>query len=145
MNEKSKRDKRNASAEVFFTITELARELGVTPRTIRFYEDKGLLSPKRAGNIRIYTKRDRVRMIVIQRGKKLGFSLRDIREYLDLYDMDPTQVEQMRMLLDRVRTRLDLLERQRQALEETIAELKVMEAETVKALASLADQASPAD
>lgn len=134
MSEKSKRGKSESSTDTFFTITELARELGVTPRTIRFYEDKDLLAPKRAGNIRIYTKRDRARMVVIQRGKRLGFSLRDIKEYLDLYDMDPTQVEQMRMLLDRVKSRMDLLERQRLALEETIAELKVIEVETTEAL-----------
>lgn len=134
MTEKRKRGKSESSTDTFFTITELARELGVTPRTIRFYEDKDLLSPKRAGNIRIYTKRDRARMVVIQRGKRLGFSLRDIKEYLDLYDMDPTQVEQMRMLLDRVKSRMDLLERQRLALEETIAELKVIEVETTEAL-----------
>ncbi len=134
MTEKRRRGKSESSTDTFFTITELARELGVTPRTIRFYEDKDLLAPKRAGNIRIYTKRDRARMVVIQRGKRLGFSLRDIKEYLDLYDMDPTQVEQMRMLLDRVKNRMDLLERQRLALEETIAELKVIEVETTEAL-----------
>lgn len=142
MTEKRKRGKSESSTDTFFTITELARELGVTPRTIRFYEDKDLLAPKRAGNIRIYTKRDRARMVVIQRGKRLGFSLRDIKEYLDLYDMDPTQVEQMRMLLDRVKSRMDLLERQRLALEETIAELRVIEVETSEALNA---QLEPAD
>ncbi len=142
MTEKRKRGKSESSTDTFFTITELARELGVTPRTIRFYEDKDLLAPKRAGNIRIYTKRDRARMVVIQRGKRLGFSLRDIKEYLDLYDMDPTQVEQMRMLLDRVKSRMDLLERQRLALEETIAELRVIEVETTEALNA---QLEPAD
>ncbi|MGQ3673900.1 MerR family transcriptional regulator [Xanthobacter sp. TB0139] len=126
--------KGGAITDTFFTITELARELSVTPRTIRFYEDKGLISPRRAGNIRIYTKRDRARMVVIQRGKRLGFSLRDIKEYLDLYDMDPTQVEQMRMLLDKLDERLGLLERQRLALEETIAELKKLQAHTQESL-----------
>ena len=64
-----------------FSVTELARDLGVTPRTIRFYEDQGLISPQRAGNTRVYTHRDRARMILILRGKQLGFSLRDIKEY----------------------------------------------------------------
>jgi DNA-binding transcriptional MerR regulator len=129
--------KRSASSgltDVFFTVTELARDLSVTPRTIRFYEDKGLISPRRAGNIRVYTKRDRARMALILRGKRLGFSLREIKEYLDLYDLDPTQSEQIRMLLKKVRTRLEMLEDQRLALEESIIELKEIEEQTLAAL-----------
>nr|WP_273546349.1 MULTISPECIES: MerR family DNA-binding transcriptional regulator [unclassified Xanthobacter] len=120
--------------DTFFTVTELARDLAVTPRTIRFYEDKGLITPRRAGTMRVYTKRDRARMVLILRGKRLGFSLREIKEYLDLYDMDPTQSEQMRMLLKKVQTRLDSLEDQRIALEETIAELKEIEEQTLAGL-----------
>lgn len=129
--------KRNATSgltDVFFTVTELARDLSVTPRTIRFYEDKGLISPRRAGNIRVYTKRDRARMALILRGKRLGFSLREIKEYLDLYDLDPTQSEQIRLLLKKVRSRLDMLEDQRLALEESIIELKEIEEQTLAAL-----------
>lgn len=122
--------------DTFFTVTELARDLAVTPRTIRFYEDKGLITPRRAGTMRVYTKRDRARMVLILRGKRLGFSLRDIKDYLDLYDMDPTQSEQMRMLLKKVETRLDMLEDQRQALEETIVELKEIQDQTLAGLAS---------
>ncbi len=69
-----------------YSVTELGKELGVSARTIRFYEDKGLLSPSRVGNNRVYAARDRARMILILRGKQLGFSLREIKEYLDLYD-----------------------------------------------------------
>ena len=125
----------SALTDTFFTVTELARDLGVTARTIRFYEDKGLIAPRRAGNIRIYTKRDRARLTLILRGKRLGFSLREIKEYLDLYDLDPTRKEQIRLLLDKVRHRLALLEEQRQALEESIGELKEIEAQTLDALA----------
>ncbi len=73
-------------------------------------------------------------MVLILRGKRLGFSLREIKEYLDLYDVDPTQVEQIRLLLKKVRTRLEMLEDQRVALEESIAELKDIEEQTLSAL-----------
>lgn len=120
--------------DTFFTVTELARDLNITARTIRFYEDKDLVTPRRAGNIRIYTKRDRARLQLILRGKRLGFTLREIREYLDLYDLDPSQSEQIRLLLKKVQTRLALLEEQREALEESIGELKEIEAQTLAAL-----------
>src|ERR1700722_4937407 len=94
------------SAGQFYSVTQLGRDLGVTARTIRFYEDKGLISPRRAGNNRVYTLRDRARMILILRGKKLGFSLREIKEYLDLYDADPTQAKKLRVLLKAARYRM---------------------------------------
>jgi len=130
-----KRSSAGALTDTFFTVTELARDLSVTPRTIRFYEDKGLVSPRRAGTMRVYTKRDRARMVLILRGKRLGFSLREIKEYLDLYDIDPTQGSQLRLLLNRVRERLEGLEDQRLALEESIDELKEIEAQALAALA----------
>ena len=77
---------------------EVARTLGVSARTLRFYEDKGLIEPCRIGTTRIYTRRDVARMRLILRGKRLGFSLRDIEEFLGLYDSDPQHVEQMRAL-----------------------------------------------
>ncbi len=134
MASKGKSSSGGGLTDTFFTVTELARDLAVTPRTIRFYEDKGLISPRRAGTMRVYTKRDRARMVLILRGKRLGFSLREIKEYLDLYDMDPSQSEQMRMLLKKVQTRLESLEDQRLALEETIAELKEIEEQTLAGL-----------
>lgn len=130
----SPRNAHGGLTDTFFTVTELARDLAITPRTIRFYEDKGLITPRRAGNIRVYTKRDRARMVLILRGKRLGFSLREIKEYLDLYDIDPSQTEQIRLLLKKVRTRLDMLEDQRLALEESILELKDIEEQTLAAL-----------
>lgn len=117
-----------------YTVTELAAELGVTPRTIRFYEVKGLLSPKRAGTTRVYNHRDRARMCLILRGKRLGFSLADIREYLDLYGADTSQVEQIHLLLGKVRHRLADLRLQRRELEETISELAEIERQAVAAL-----------
>lgn len=129
-----KRGSGAALTDTFFTVTELARDLSVTPRTIRFYEDKGLIAPRRAGTMRVYTKRDRARMSIILRGKRLGFSLREIKDYLDLYDMDPSQAEQIKMLLKKVHTRLEMLEDQRLALEETIVELKDIEEQALSAL-----------
>lgn len=111
-------------ANPFNTVTQLARDLGITARTIRFYEDKGLISPQRAGSTRVYTSRDRARMILILRGKRLGFSLREIKDYLDLYDVDHTQAEQLRVLRTAVAKRLGSLREQFQALQQTIAELE---------------------
>lgn len=120
----------------FLTVTQLARDLGITARTIRFYEDKHLISPQRAGSTRIYTGRDRARMILILRGKRLGFSLREIKEYLDLYDVDHTQAEQIRLLLTAVHKRLENLREQRRALETTITELEDVERQAEEALAN---------
>src|SRR5450631_2771031 len=120
-----------------YSVTQLARELGVTARTVRFYEDKGLISPRRAGNNRVYTLRDRARMILILRGKKLGFTLREIREYLDLYDADPTHAKQLRLLLKAVRSRILQLEDQRVALDEALGELREVAAQTHTALSTL--------
>jgi DNA-binding transcriptional MerR regulator len=125
----------------FYSVTQLALDLGVTARTIRFYEDKGLISPRRAGNNRVYTLRDRARMILILRGKKLGFSLREVKEYLDLYDADPTQAKQLRLLLKAVHERIVQLEDQRVALDEALGELRDVEAETHKALEALGNGA----
>jgi DNA-binding transcriptional MerR regulator len=118
----------------FFTITELSAELGITPRTIRFYETKGLLKPRRVGTSRIYSRRDRGRLILILRDKRLGFTLRDIKEYLDLYVVDTTQIEQIQMLLKGVRRRIAGLEEQRAALEATVRELKDIEKLALDAL-----------
>jgi DNA-binding transcriptional MerR regulator len=120
--------------EQFYSITELSKDLGITPRTIRFYEAKGLISPKRAGNTRVYTHRDRARMILILRGKQLGFSLSDIKEFLDLYDVDRTQAVQLRLLVSKVRQRIEQLEEQRLALELSLTELRAIERESIDAL-----------
>lgn len=112
-------------------IQDVAAMLGVTHRTLRFYEDKGLIEPQRVGNTRIYSRREVARMQLILRGKRLGFTIREIKEFLDLYDADPEHVEQSRLLLRRIRERLKLLAKQRAAIEETVAELKKLEAETL--------------
>ena len=120
-----------------FSITELAKVLGITPRTIRFYEDRGLVTPRRVGTTRVYSHRDRARMILVLRGKRLGFSLRDIKEYLDLYDVEPTHAEQILLLHEKVRLRIHQLEDQKNALEETLSELRDIERQTGDALKRL--------
>jgi DNA-binding transcriptional MerR regulator len=129
--------KRPAVAEDLYSVTQLGNDLGLTARTIRFYEAKGLIAPQRAGNNRVYTSRDRARMILILRGKKLGFTLREIKEYLDLYDADPTHAKQIRLLLKAVRSRIAQLEEQRVALHEALSELRTVEAEAQNALEPL--------
>jgi DNA-binding transcriptional MerR regulator len=118
-----------------YTVTELAEELGVTPRALRFYEDKDLITPSRAGTTRVYTKREHARMQLILRGKRLGFSLREIKQFLDLYDLDPTHKEQLRTLLDAARHRIAELEKTREALTKTLEELRDIEDQCLKALA----------
>ncbi len=105
-------------------IKDVASDLGVTARTLRFYEDKGLIEPLRVGSTRVYRPRDVGRMQLILRGKRLGFSLREIQEFLDLYDADPDHVEQVRLLAARARERLSDLEHQRAAIDKTIVELR---------------------
>ena len=120
--------------ERFYTVPELAGDLGITPRTIRFYEQKGILNPQRAGTTRVYTRQDRAKLLLILRGKRLGFSLKEIADYLELYGADPTQAEQIKMLLERVRERISDLEEQRQALDVTLDELREIEHQAVDAL-----------
>jgi DNA-binding transcriptional MerR regulator len=124
----------NPVMEKIYSVTELAKDLDVTPRTIRFYEDQGLILPQRAGNTRVYTHRDRARMILILRGKRLGFSLKDIKEFLDLYVVDTTQVEQLRVLVTKVRGRIAQLEDQLQAVQTSLDELREIERMSVESL-----------
>ena len=115
---------RSEGAGTSYTITDLASEFQVTPRTLRFYEDKGLLAPRRAGRARIYSRRDRARLKLILRGKRLGFSLADIGEMLDLYDVGDGQAEQLRVTLAKARARLGELRQQRDDIEQVIGELE---------------------
>lgn len=106
------------------SITEVAEEFGVTARTIRFYESKGLISPQRVGSTRAYSYKDRGRLKLIFRAKRLGFSLTDINEYLELYIVDQTQKEQVQLLLDKVNGRISELEQQQEDLIDTLEELR---------------------
>lgn len=115
-----------------YTIMELAREFSITPRTIRFYEDKGLLHPARRGNNRVYNRRDRARLMLILRGKRLGFSLNDIRETIDLYDGG--NGEQYRVTLEKVNARIAALEQQQKDIDLTLDELRRAQTSLIQAL-----------
>ena len=117
-----------------WTITELAQEFDVTTRTIRFYEDKGLIAPERLKQRRIYHPRDRVRLQLVMRGKRLGFSLDEIQKMIDLYDADPTESAQLKMFIVKLRERRKLLERQRNDINKVISEIREREQQCEKLL-----------
>ena len=106
-----------------FTISALAREFDVTTRTIRFYEDEGLLSPKREGTNRVFSQRDRVRLKLALRGKRLGFSLAEIRELFELYDVSRDEHKQLEEFLARLERRRAQLEQQREDIEIMLREI----------------------
>lgn len=112
--------------ETTYTITELAREFALTPRAIRYYEDQGLIAPDRAGVQRVYTKRDRTRLLLTLRGKRLGLSLAEIRELIDMYDTAPEST-QLARLIEVLAERRARLEQQREDIEAVLAEIDTIE------------------
>ena len=124
----------SSKKERFYTVPELSRELGLTERAIRFYESKGLLAPKRAGNTRIFSYKDRARLIIIMRAKKLGFSLNGIKSYLDLYDVDSNIRKQTELGLNAVDERINFLEEQRDEIKILLADLNEIKHALVKTL-----------
>lgn len=121
-----------------FSIGDLAQEFSITTRAIRFYEDKGLIAPRRVSGVRAYNRRDRARLILILRGKRLGFSLDDIAEYLSLYDADPSHVTQLKHLENQVSSAIVKLEQQRADIDLTIDELNEIREKVINALAERA-------
>jgi DNA-binding transcriptional MerR regulator len=119
-----------------FTIRDLAREFDVTARTLRFYEEKGLIAPRRAGQDRLYSRRDRARLKYVLMGKSVGFSLEEIRAMLDLYDLGDGQVTQLRVAYSRFSEQIDRLKRQRGEIDRAIAELERAHGSVGKMLAS---------
>lgn len=114
------------SGEGYARIGELAKQYGVTLRTLRFYEDKGLLSPHRDGTTRLYTRRDVARLKLILLGRKVGFSLREVKQILDLYDPTGSNTKQLKLALDKSEKQLVRLEKQKTTIAEAIAELTDM-------------------
>ncbi len=106
-----------------YTISELAREFGVTPRALRFYEDKDMLHPARDGMMRVYSNRDRARLTIIVRLKRLGLPLADIREILDLYVLEDGKRAQTKMTLEKFKKQVKELEVQREDIDTALVEL----------------------
>ena len=125
----------NETVEIY-SIGDLAREFDVTHRTIRFYEDEGLLSPKRIGSRRVYSKRDQVRLKLILRGKRLGFSLAEVREMLELYESAPDERLQLEKFAAALAARREQLERQREEIDEVLGEIRAFERQSKKLLNS---------
>lgn len=113
-----------AKSERTYSISELAREFKVTPRALRFYEDKGLLTPRRDGLNRVYFNRDRARLLLILQGKRVGLPLIEIKEIFDLYNADEHHRLQNQVALKKFKTRLVALEQQREDIEGAIDGLR---------------------
>ena len=118
-----------------FGIAELCRDFGVTLRALRFYEGKGLISPRREGATRLYSRRDRARLKLILLGRKVGFSLRDVKQMIDLYDPKGSNARQLKMTLDKSEKQLARLQKQREAIDEAIGDLTDAVAQVRRALA----------
>ena len=123
-----------------FSVSELAQEFDLTPQALRFYEERGLLQPARSGRTRVYTYRDRARLMLIQRLRRLGFSLDDVTEYLGLYG---TGGPQFAFGLERIQRRLADLARLRAEIDQTIAELRDLEHEARRKLAETGRESDP--
>ena len=108
----------------FARIGDVARQFDLTLRTLRFYEDKGLLSPRREGSARLYSRKDITRLKLILLGRKAGFSVREVKQIMDLYDPAQGNVRQYRMLIEKSQRQLVKLEKQRAMVDEAIGELK---------------------
>jgi len=110
-----------------WSIAEVAEQFGITHRTVRHYEDLGLISPERRGTTRVYHRRDRTRLNLILRGKRLGFPLEEIRTIIDMYDEQPGEAGQLTYLLGQIGDRRAELERRRQDIEDSLTELAELE------------------
>jgi DNA-binding transcriptional MerR regulator len=111
------------AGEDLVRIGEMAKKYGVTLRTLRFYEDKGLLNPRRDGSTRLYTRRDKARLKLILLGRKVGFSLRDVKQMMDLYDPTGSNTKQLKLALDKSEKQLARLQKQRALIDDAINEL----------------------
>lgn len=109
--------------EVTYTISELADEFDITPRTLRHYEELGLLNPRRKGNSRIYSHKDRIRLALTLRGKRLGFSLAEMRELFELYDAEHSSRPQLHSMIAMIAEKRASLQQQQEDIEKVLAEL----------------------
>src|SRR3954470_14806941 len=126
-----------AKMREYYSITELTREFDVSTRTLRFYEDEGLVQPVRRGRTRLFRPSDRHLIRQIMRGKRLGFSINEIREIIQMYKEPPGEVGQLKLMIKRIEEKREDLRQKRRDLEETLAELDQAEESCVERLAEL--------
>ncbi|PKO35651.1 MAG: MerR family transcriptional regulator [Betaproteobacteria bacterium HGW-Betaproteobacteria-7] len=120
---------------VIFAISDLAREFGITPRTIRFWEDQGILSPQREGSKRVFTRRDRARLKMALRGKRLGLSLAEIKDLIGMYASTEDETPQLLECVRVMSKRREALEQQREDIEAMLAEIAQFELQCQQELA----------
>jgi DNA-binding transcriptional MerR regulator len=121
----------------YYTITELTREFGISTRTLRFYEDEGLIAPVRRGRTRLFRPADRHLVKQILRGKRLGFSIAEIHEIIQMYREPPGETGQLKLLMKRVEEKRADLRQKRRDIEETLGELDQIEESCIERLAEL--------
>ncbi len=121
----------------YYTITELTREFGVSTRTLRFYEDEGLIHPERRGRTRLFRSADRRLIMEILRGRRIGFTIAEIREIIQVYRDPPGEAGQLRLLMKRVEEKRDELNQKRKDIEETLEELNNVEEACLTRLAEI--------
>ena len=117
-----------------FSITDLRKEFGVTTRTVRLYEEIGLINPSRRGQTRVYSSADRTRLRLILRGKRLGLSLEDSRQIIDMYEPGKTNIEQLNSLIGAIRQQREKLNQQLDDISNLLKDLKKAEADCINAL-----------
>lgn len=121
----------------YYTITELTREFGISTRTLRFYEDEGLLQPERKGRTRLFRAIDRHWLRQILRGKRLGFSIAEIRDIMRMYSEPPSDIEQLKLLVKQLNEKREGLMQKRRDIEETLSELERIEEICIERIAEL--------
>ncbi|WP_283164348.1 MerR family transcriptional regulator [Shewanella corallii] len=124
----------NQALQTTYSISDLSKEFDITTRSIRFYEDQGLLKPKRRGQTRIYSLKDRVRLKLILRGKRLGFSLAETRRLFELYDADKTSTTQLNTMLELIEEKKTSLQQQMDDIKVVLMELNSAEQQCLAAL-----------
>lgn len=121
----------------YYTITELTREFGISTRTLRFYEDEGLIHPERRGRTRLFRAADRRLIVEILRGRRIGFTVAEIREIIQIYKEPPGEMGQLKLLMKRVDEKRDELRQKRKDIDETLVELDNVEESCLTRLAEI--------
>jgi DNA-binding transcriptional MerR regulator len=127
-------EKAHSDVGTEYSISQLSKEFDITTRSIRHYEDIGLLSPARRGQTRIYRQADRTRLRLILRGKRLGLSLEDSREIIDMYEPGKTNIDQLKKLIDAIQVQRDKLNQQLNDISKLLKDLNQAEADCIDAL-----------